>query len=299
MVRKKRPKVKKKEDNILDEKKLRYYKASEESPDMVVRGEYEHGYPQGAVIHYTGGRSLNGDTDAINTMLDGASMRHCYFCISNTGTVYQGAPLNKWGYHAGKSFHDDLGDSLSSKLVGIELCCAGKLEPIGDDRYASWFKEAYVSKYVRESERIDNIQEGFYHKFTMEQEESLTKLLVWLKKNNPDVFKLDYVFGHDEITDGRKSDPGGSLSMTMCEYRNFLKEYYGMTAQSKKTPFVPYSLSEEFGVVEIQRMLNTVYGYSLIADGIPGRKTSDAIKELFGFNLKGDPRSSKVLPKRL
>ena len=61
---------------------------------------------------------------------------------------------------------------------------------------------------------------------------------MWLKRNNPDVFRFDYVAGHDEIatlgspgspkekTLGRKQDPGGSLSLPMAEYREMLFSRY-------------------------------------------------------------------------
>jgi len=42
---------------------------------------------------------------------------------------------------------------------------------------------------------------------------------------NPE-FRADWVAGHDEVSPGRKSDPGGSLSMTMPQFRYMLKKKY-------------------------------------------------------------------------
>lgn len=69
---------------------------------------------------------------------------------------------------------------------------------------------------------------GYYHKFTEEQETALIKLLNWLKQQKPEIFKYDNVVGHDEVAYGnkkwgRKSDPGGCLSMTMVQLRERLK----------------------------------------------------------------------------
>ncbi len=45
---------------------------------------------------------------------------------------------------------------------------------------------------------------------------------------------------------------------------------------------------------DLQRFLNTFPGVSLRVDGWPGNKTSDAVKQVFGFFLEGDPRSDNA-----
>ncbi|WP_457021162.1 hypothetical protein [Luteimonas sp. A611] len=67
-----------------------------------------------------------------------------------------------------------------------------------------------------------NQSAGHYQKYTILQEASLRTLLTWLRSNNPDVFRFDLVLGHDEVSPGRKVDPGGSLSMTMSAFRQSL-----------------------------------------------------------------------------
>ena len=44
---------------------------------------------------------------------------------------------------------------------------------------------------------------------------------------------------------------------------------------------------------DLQRFLNTFPGISLRVDGWPGDRTSDAVKQVFGFFLEGDPRSDR------
>jgi lysozyme family protein len=43
---------------------------------------------------------------------------------------------------------------------------------------------------------------------------------------------------------------------------------------------------------DLQRFLNTFPGISLRVDGWPGDNSSDAVKQVFGFYLEGDPRSN-------
>jgi lysozyme family protein len=42
---------------------------------------------------------------------------------------------------------------------------------------------------------------------------------------------------------------------------------------------------------DLQRFLNTFPGISLRVDSTPGEKTSDAVEQIFGFRLEGDPRA--------
>ena len=228
-------------EKIFDEierkqKKLWYPEATRYKKDMPTRGNYDQDYPRGAICHFTAGRSLNGVQDAINTLEWGISQGHAYFIIANEGTVIQAHPLNRWGNHAGISYWEGLGENVSQYLVGIEVCCAGKVTPIGNGSvFKPSFNEQYGQAQVRYSDNKDNIQKGHYHKFTKEQEASLEKLILWLKSNNPNVFDLDFVLGHDEVAPTRRSDPGASLSMTMPQYREHLKRRYKeMTEQTEK-----------------------------------------------------------------
>lgn len=208
----------------------RYYPYAK-IPDarMKTQGFYDHNYPIGAVVHFTAGRYGESGFEF------GFDMGYCYFHIDYDGTITQAFPLNKWGYHCGESSWPPLGKSLSSKLVGIEVACAGKLEkakcPFSNSGvFKAWFHKN-PSEYFQETEvRYMNKSEipvpGFYHKFTKQQETSLVTLLLWLKSNNESVFSFDNVLGHDEISPMRKNDPGASLSMPMPKFREFLKSEY-------------------------------------------------------------------------
>lgn len=51
-----------------------------------------------------------------------------------------------------------------------------------------------------------------------------------------------------------------------------------------------YSNREIDRAADLQRFLNTFPGIAVRVDGKPGEKTSDAVKQLFGAYLQGDPR---------
>ncbi len=107
--------------------------------------------------------------------------------------------------------------------MGIEIQAAGKLTKEGNT-YKSYFGTTIPSAEVRTvATNNANQKAGHYQKYTDAQETALVNLLLWLFKNNPDVFSLDFVVGHDEVSPGRKNDPGGALSSTMPKFRQKLK----------------------------------------------------------------------------
>jgi lysozyme family protein len=56
-------------------------------------------------------------------------------------------------------------------------------------------------------------------------------------------------------------------------------------------PMIRFSTTKKSPMVEqLQRMLNTIQGIFVKVDGVPGEKTSDALRKVTGRFLMGDPR---------
>lgn len=187
---------------------------------MMTKGTYSYGWPKGCVVHYTAGRNET-EEQALNTIRWGRTQGFTFMLIGPTGVVYQGAPLNKWGEHAGKSYHPLVGPMVSSSLVGIEVACPGRLTKGS----TAWGFKPEVG-LTREVGDKHNMRAGVYVKYTDAQEAALTELILWLKRQHPDIFDLNLVLGHDSVAPGRKSDPGGSLSMSIPEYQQHLKNLF-------------------------------------------------------------------------
>lgn len=199
-------------------KLLRYPAAIQDKyGKMKTQGKYAGGYPQGAVVHFTAGSS------AESSLTWGMGEGYCFFVIAKDGTIFQNFDLDSWGYHAGASSWKGLPGSVSDELVGIEIDCAGSLDKIAEGKFQSWFGKVFGSDSVRHSSGEDNIKPGYYVKYTPEQEEALISLLLWMKENNPEVFDLNFVVGHDEVAPNRKNDPGAALSMSMPKFRQLLQ----------------------------------------------------------------------------
>ena len=208
--------------------KLLWYPVAKQVAKMPSRGKFAKGYPYGLIVHFNAGRN-----SATGTIDYGRTQGYNYLGMDREGQIYQPNPLNEWGYHAGTSsmkLNGKTVSSVSQYLIGIEICSAGRVEklskPEGDKKFKSWFGEKYTEEEIRYSGKKDNIQAGYYHKYTQKQEDALIAFCLWLKRNNPDVFSFDNVLGHDEVAPTRKNDPGAALSMSMPELRELLKKLY-------------------------------------------------------------------------
>lgn len=206
-------------------------------------------YPLGAVVHFTAGRA-GSEQDAKATFEWLLDNRLKAVVIGPTGQFHFPPDwATVWGNHAGNSYHERLGSGVSRYLLGVEVACEGKLELRGDGKCYSWFGQVVPKERINFYEKdTGNIQAGYYSSFTTAQVTALVELLCALKHALP-YFEFDLVVGHDEVAvpKGRKNDPGGSLGMTMDEFRLLLKKSYQCFCESGKID----SLCKRFGL-EIQ-----------------------------------------------
>lgn len=188
--------------------------------DTPVHGKYRTGskWPRGAVIHYTAGRPVMSEDDAKAQLEEMAGKGYGAYLVGDDGRIY--APkvmgMQEVAYHAGQSQWRGVSD-LNRICMGIEVSCAGRLE---DSR--TWWGDVVPSQSIRVVKDEENRVVGQYMAFTSDQEESLLSTLLWHVKYNPE-FDIEWVVGHDEISPGRKQDPGGSLSVTMPKFREILR----------------------------------------------------------------------------
>lgn len=198
--------------------------------NVKLNGKYKtpSGMPKGLVVHFTSGHSQQGKQDAVNT-LNGLSFNGLgCMVMDSSGVIYraQNQLIDDVAYHCGTSKWKGL-KGISRYCMGMEICNAGLVTPVQDSRslkYKSWFGDIYYQDDVRYiHEQNFNQKPGYYHKFTVEQEQSLLQFCKWQLATNPE-FDIEWVVGHDEIAEDRKSDPGGSFSKSMHEFRMELKK---------------------------------------------------------------------------
>lgn len=219
--------------------------ATQLSTRMATKGKYPEGM-RGAVVHFTAGKSGLGIIDYAR------QMGYAFLFIDRDGKLYQAHNILEWGSHAGNSSHPKLNGGVTDDLIGIETCCAGRLREVvatgtttPTGMYAPWFalkdgapegEGRIEEKWCKSNELIpqsecryeptndsDSVQ-GWYHKFTPEQEATLIKTLGWLRDNIP-TFDTDLILSHFEVARpvGRKNDVSGALGMSMDQLRAAVK----------------------------------------------------------------------------
>lgn len=191
--------------------------------EVKTHGKYltESGQAKGMVLHSTAGRSAAGKQDAVNTLNDLAKKGLGCLVMDIHGQIYKAKnqKLNEIAWHAGESAY--LGHKgLSRYTFGMEVGNAGKIDADG----LTWFGTTIPVKNRRLiATKRANQKAGTYHKFTAAQETAIRNFALWQLDVNPS-FEIDFNIGHDECSPERKSDPGGSLSMTMPDFRAMIKK---------------------------------------------------------------------------
>jgi N-acetylmuramoyl-L-alanine amidase len=167
-------------------------------------GRFEQGLPDTIVIHYTGGGSLQ---SAVNTFKDPQVQASAHVLIDKDGTLTQMIPFDHTAWHAGKSAYLDR-TGLNRFSIGIEIVNAGRLEKSGPV-WRSWFGRTYPEEEVVQGIHRNESQPSYWERFTPEQIDTaftLCKLLIT-------TYKINKILGHEEISPGRKIDPGPAFPL--------------------------------------------------------------------------------------
>lgn len=158
--------------------------------------------------------------------------------------------------------------------------------------------------FAWEESALDSL---LYHELDKVNDWSLPRLLYELERYNgwgyrlyhPHVlspylwsFSNHYISGK-YIADGTWSETavsnqiGAVVLLRRLEQRNEIPSFSTLSAPNK--PFFSYSTQKKDRAEDLQRFLNTFNGIALLVDGVPGKKTSDAVKKIFGHYLPNTP----------
>jgi N-acetylmuramoyl-L-alanine amidase len=166
--------------------------------------------PKYLVIHYTAGRTADESVSWLTSAAAGAS---AHVVIGRTGTVTQLVPFNRVAWHAGISSWEGV-RGLNRHSIGVELDNAGRLERKGG-RWCAWFGNAYPDDEVMEATHKHATHACGWHTYPPEQIEAALELSALLIRK----YDLLDVLGHEDISPGRKSDPGPAFPMASFRAR--------------------------------------------------------------------------------
>jgi len=168
--------------------------------------------PEYLVMHYTAGGSLQ---ESVDWLAQSASKASAHIVIGRDGRVVQQVPFDTVAWHAGaSSWEGRLG--LNRWSIGIELDNAGRLVPHGR-KWRSWFGGSFNTSDVLEATHKHESAPAGWHLYTPVQIAVALELASFLVEQ----YHLRDVIGHEDISPGRKSDPGPAFPMDSFRARIF------------------------------------------------------------------------------
>ena len=167
-------------------------------------GAYADGLPDTIVIHYTAGSSLE---SSVSTLQDPKVKASAHLVVGRDSRIVQLIPFNKIAWHAGES---EWGNRtwLNKYSIGIEIDNAGRLSKVGD-KYQTWWGGFIDRDQVFEGVHRNETQPAYWHAFTEQQITAVIGICRILGEK----YNITTIVGHEEISPGRKSDPGPAFPL--------------------------------------------------------------------------------------
>jgi len=162
--------------------------------------------PIGIVLHYTasGGKDGGGDAAYLSRASSRASAQ---IVVGREGDVHQLMPLNNIAWHAGESKWNGVEDQ-NAHTIGIEIDNWGWLE---GRRINLPEEKIFVGQ---RNNRGHNQWETYAEAQLQAVEEVIAAIC--------DYYDIEYIVGHEDVSPGRKQDPGPALD----EFKAKMQEKY-------------------------------------------------------------------------
>lgn len=181
--------------------------------------EFDTGLPDSIVIHYTAGSSAAG---SVNWLKRPDVKASAHLVIARDGSIHQIVPFHIQAWHAGVSAYG--GRSGYNKYsIGIELDNAGFLTKTGN-LYRATYGHTYSADEVLKARHQHEGRERYWHTYTEAQILTCREVCEVLMEK----YQIKEIVGHDEISPGRKQDPGPAFPMN--HFRNNLLQLANVKA---------------------------------------------------------------------
>lgn len=161
------------------------------------------------VMHYTAGLSLDG---SVSWLANPAAKASAHLVIGRDGTIVQMVRFDRIAWHAGQSKWGPL-EGLNAHSIGIELDNAGKLQRLASGAWA--FVTASGSRVIPDDEVVvarhpHEQTDAGWHVYTPAQLKAAAAAGAALHAQ----LGFADVLGHEDISPGRKTDPGPAFPMS-------------------------------------------------------------------------------------
>lgn len=156
--------------------------------------------PRAIILHYTASTNLETTLRWLQSPLASVS---AHFLIDQKGNVFQLVGCDEVAWHAGVSEWKGI-SNLNDDSIGIELLNAGRIEngEIGGKDVALAFHK-------------NGGNEAYWERYPAAQLKACRELIKAIRKQYP---TIQDVIGHDDVSPGRKIDPGPLLPGSLYDY---------------------------------------------------------------------------------
>lgn len=160
--------------------------------------------PRWLVMHYTAGGSAQ---ESISWLANKDAKASAHIVIAKDGSITQMVDFNRRAWHAGESKWKGV-DGLNGHSIGIELDGFGYLGNAGPGKWKFRSTSIPDSDVVVACHKFGS-PNGGWPRYPQKQLEVALELAQLLVKT----YRLEDVIGHDDISPGRKQDPGPAFDM--------------------------------------------------------------------------------------
>lgn len=168
-------------------------------------GRFAAGQADTLVMHFTAGSSLQ---SSVNHLCKPAAGASAHLVVGRNGDIVQLVPFDTIAWHAGKSSWKGR-SGLNKCAIGIELDNAGQLNANGQGQFLSWFGKAFSGEQVFSGVHRNQQQPSYWQAYTEVQIARTFELVELLCSH----YGIAEVVGHEEISPGRKVDPGPAFPL--------------------------------------------------------------------------------------
>lgn len=169
--------------------------------------KFEPDYPDSIIIHYTAGADALSSANYLSRSDVQAS---AHLVISrNVANIYQLVPFDTEAWHAGLSEYNGR-RGYNSYSIGIELDNYGKLQRRDDGFYTDFGRKVPDNEVYQDGR-------GYWHRYNGNEIQKAYQICQLLCQN----YNIKEILGHEDISPGRKFDPGPAFPMD--NFRDDLK----------------------------------------------------------------------------
>lgn len=187
------------------------------SPNFSDRNGHE---PICTVIHWTATNNLSGTA---KWLCNPDSKVSAHYLVGRGGEIYNLVDIDKSAWHAGRSEATVDGKEykwLNKHSIGIELINLGPVVREGKKIYVQRGRELVLQKSLSPMD-ITLHENKWYHNYTLEQYKAVNHILMHLFDRGYHEASSN-LFGHNDVSPGRKIDPGPEFDWNILRENKIL-----------------------------------------------------------------------------